>query len=83
VLPGFATFAKGVYTPIPLIPDYVGDVFRDLGFKKKLFGHDFLHTLWYTWGAYSCFEMIAIVKKVEKKGEETYGMDVVVDSGIF
>ena len=35
VLPGFATFAKGVYTPIPLIPDYVGDVFRDPGFKKN------------------------------------------------
>jgi hypothetical protein len=34
-------------------------------------------------GACSCFEMIAIVKKAEKKGEETYGMDVVVDSGIF
>jgi len=41
------------YTPHHrLIPGHVSDVFGDLHFRKKIFGHDFPHTLWYTLGAF-------------------------------
>jgi hypothetical protein len=33
--------------------------------------------------AFSEFGMMVIVKNVEEKGEETYGVDIVVGGGVF